>query len=653
MKKILPLLALLFWGAASPTLQAQTRDNGRDYAVFFVASAYQNGWTTLSEAPAEVQAIAAELRARYGFSVRIVRAANRDSIEQALSRYKVLRYGPQDQLLLFFSMHGIREGNKKGYLIPENGLQSDPVYKTWFSHDQLADIAATIPCPRVLVAIDACHSGLFGGHRGDKTPKPVWETEEYKCRERLRLAFANDQKTRKYVTAGGDQRVPAASRFAARWLAALRNEGGDDGLLSFRELMTYLDEYIDPRPTEGDFDPATAGDFVLVKKGGCADLEEAERTAVPEKPKPETEVKTAPPTAPGSKPSELTLEERRKDLADFQQAQKTNTTDAYEKYLRDHPKGLFRAKSEAARLQILDERRKEKERQEAAERQKRLEEEDDLDWQIAQTDGSPAALRQYLTDHPEGSHRSEAEALLLDPLELVLVRGGTFKMGCTSEQQDCGNDEKPAHDVTLSDFEIGRYEVTQKLWTDIMGNNPSYFKNCDQCPVEQVSWDDVQEFLKKLNAKFPGRNYRLPTEAEWEYAARGGGKNVMFGNGKNIIDPKEINFNASEGNKTPYSVVGEYRGKTVPVGSLNSPNALGLHDMSGNVWEWCEDDWHGDYKGAPSNGRAWVDSPRGSGRVLRGGSWDAHPQVCRVADRSSDSPDYRFYFIGFRLARTN
>ena len=106
---------------------------------------------------------------------------------------------------------------------------------------------------------------------------------------------------------------------------------------------------------------------------------------------------------------------------------------------------------------------------------------------------------------------------------LIFVKGGTFTMGCTSEQTDCGGDEKPTHTVTLDDFYIGKYEVTQKLWKHVMGNNPSTAsKNCDECPVETVSWEEVQDFIQKLNAQNPGRQYRLPTEAEWEKAARGG-----------------------------------------------------------------------------------------------------------------------------------
>jgi formylglycine-generating enzyme required for sulfatase activity len=228
-------------------------------------------------------------------------------------------------------------------------------------------------------------------------------------------------------------------------------------------------------------------------------------------------------------------------------------------------------------------------------------------------------------------------------IEMVFVKGGTFTMGCTAEQgSDCYSDENPAHQVTVSDFYMGKYEVTQKQWRAVMGSDPPElrFKGCDDCPVERVSWNDIQEFIKKLNQK-TGKKYRLPTEAEWEYAARGGvethGRASEKYAGSNNID--DVAWYSENSNS-----------KTHAVGQ-KQPNELGLYDMSGNVWEWCAD-WYdeGYYKNSPQNNPQGPAS--GSSRVMRGGSWNDYPQHCRVANRYGYSPGLRSSDIGFRLSRS-
>jgi formylglycine-generating enzyme required for sulfatase activity len=218
-------------------------------------------------------------------------------------------------------------------------------------------------------------------------------------------------------------------------------------------------------------------------------------------------------------------------------------------------------------------------------------------------------------------------------IEMVSVKGGTFTMGGTPEQGSDGfDDEKPAHRVTVGNFRIGRYEVTQAQWKMVTGSNPSYFKGAD-LPVEQVSWDDVQEFIRKLN-KQTGRHYRLPTEAEWEYAARGGSRSKGYKySGSNDIDDVAW-YNGNSGRSTH------------KVGT-KEPNELELHDMSGNVWEWCRD-WYGRYgDSAQTNPRR---ASSGSARVLRGGSWDFAAQLARSANRIRSVPGSRSRNLGFRLA---
>jgi formylglycine-generating enzyme required for sulfatase activity len=226
------------------------------------------------------------------------------------------------------------------------------------------------------------------------------------------------------------------------------------------------------------------------------------------------------------------------------------------------------------------------------------------------------------------------------PPAMVFVRGGTFMMGATSEQSDAYlGDEMPVHEVTLSDFYIGKYPVTQKQWVTVMGINPSLYKGNLSLPVEMVSWSDVQEFIKKLNI-ITGKQYRLPTEAEWEYAARGGADSRGFKYaGSNCIH--DVAWYADNSDEM-----------TQPVG-FKRPNELGIYDMSGNVCEWVND-WHGGYTAeAATNPTGPATS--GEGRVVvRGGNWDSSARYCRVSCRYSHVPHSkrlsRFSHLGFRLA---
>lgn len=221
-------------------------------------------------------------------------------------------------------------------------------------------------------------------------------------------------------------------------------------------------------------------------------------------------------------------------------------------------------------------------------------------------------------------------------LEMVHVAGGTFTMG-DDKDADKNNCE---HQVTVKTFEIGKYEITQADWREVMGSDPPelHNKGCDDCPVEGVSWDDIQVFLKKLNAK-TGKNYRLPTEAEWEYAARGGGSSRMTKYaGSNDLD--KVAWYSSN-----YSIGNTFgsRKTTRPVGT-KAPNELGIYDMSGNVFEWCQDKY-GPYPGC-STSKGMSES-----RVLRGGSWDAVVDDCSVRRRINASPRIRYDINGFRLAQ--
>lgn len=250
-------------------------------------------------------------------------------------------------------------------------------------------------------------------------------------------------------------------------------------------------------------------------------------------------------------------------------------------------------------------------------------------------------------------------------LEMVAIPPGEFMMGSSdADVQRAYQDAKryddkaemrwftretPQHRVRINYwFYAGKFEVTQAQWRAVMGNNPSKFKDCDECPVEQVSWNDAVDFCRKLSAR-TGREYRLPSEAEWEYAARAGGT-MPFAFG-DTLTPEIVNY---DGNY-PYAntTKGTYRQKTVTAGSLGVANGFGLYDMHGNVWEWCQDWYHESYAAvaddAPTDGSAWLSGGEQKYRVLRGGSWRNDATSLRSANRLRLAPDNRVGNYGFRV----
>jgi formylglycine-generating enzyme required for sulfatase activity len=226
-------------------------------------------------------------------------------------------------------------------------------------------------------------------------------------------------------------------------------------------------------------------------------------------------------------------------------------------------------------------------------------------------------------------------------LEMIKIPAGSFLMGteeaevirlCKEYETDWYKNEMPQHRVNLQEFYLGKYPVTQEQYQAIMGNNPSYFRNNPKNPVENVGWNDAQEFCQKLSEK-TGKKYRLPNESEWEYACRAGTQtHYYFGDDEKVLGE--------------YAWYGENsESKTHPVGQ-KKPNDWGLYDMSGNVCEWCEDSWHDNYQKAPTDGTTW-NGDQNDYRVLRGGSWGSYPGGCRSPYRSIF--DYSFINYGFRV----
>lgn len=244
---------------------------------------------------------------------------------------------------------------------------------------------------------------------------------------------------------------------------------------------------------------------------------------------------------------------------------------------------------------------------------------------------------------------TELPSVIFDGIEFVQIPAGYFIMGSPEDEVGRYGSESPQHTVNIKNpFYLGKYPVTQKQWEKVMGSNPSFFKG-DDLPVESVSWDDVQEFIKKLNEIKGIDKYSLPSEAEWEYACRAGTTTMYF-----FGDDESKLWNyAWHGD---YSAEERYKNKnkilkkgTHPVGR-KLPNSFGIYDMHGNVCEWVQDRWHSNYNGAPSDGSAWEDGDS-SDRVLRGGSWSDLARICRSANRHWQAPRNRLNYVGFRLLR--
>ena len=245
------------------------------------------------------------------------------------------------------------------------------------------------------------------------------------------------------------------------------------------------------------------------------------------------------------------------------------------------------------------------------------------------------------------------------PLHMVLIPGGRFFMGSPDNEAQRSDREGPQHQVSVPKFLMGRYPVTQAQWQAVtklrqieheLKPNPSRFKG-DDLPIESVSWYEAVEFCDRL-ANHTGRPYRLPSEAEWEYACRAGTTTPFhFGD---TISTEVANYKGNytyNGNYTyGDSSKGEYHNSTIPIGRLNNASAYGLCDMHGNVYEWCQDHWHGNYEGAPTDGSAWIEGGDTGSYVRRGGSWRCPAPDCRSAYRLNDTPEDHYDEIGFRVS---
>lgn len=617
---LLPLFAICAFSSthnAPPALRP-----GKDLALFFAVSDYSY-WSKLKNPVTEAEAIAKELRDHYGFATEVVKDPTKAQIQAKIEEYRRKTYAADAQLLIFFTGHGeYLESTREGFFVPKEARRDDASQDSYLSYLRLQRWIETLPCRHILLAIDACYSGTFSddialkGEPGKRPNQGDWRDQF--------IQNSLQYRSRIFMASGAKVRTPDQSAFAAQFLTALRSFGGDDQLINITELWSYVQRAKpDPCLTRfggGDTGHEPGGEFLFV-------LETAKEPTAPTDP----------------------------DQATWNSVQKQNTPDAYAYYLEAYPGGRYRA-------QALDERA----------------------WLLAARQNTAAAYQVYLDTYTDGRHRDAALAKVKAPDDrtdhMALISGGSFQMG----SEDGEPDEKPVHRVTLSDFYLSRYEVTVAEfrafieadgyqtdaekegnsygyegteWKLIAGRNwrhdPEGKPAPDNHPVINVSWNDATEYCKWISQK-TGLSYRLPTEAEWEYAAGNGAKHTKYSWGNSDPTGRKGGNVADETGKKKFSGWTIFSGYTdgfvftAPVGSFDA-NDFGLFDMTGNVWEWCSD-WKDAYSSGAQTNPTGPSS--GSYRVLRGGSWYDAPQDCRVAYRSDFAPGFSYDFAGFRLART-
>ena len=629
---------------------------GKDIALFFAVETYAihgHGLRNLQNPIENAEAIAALLKTQYGFETEVVKNPTLDVIEQKLLAYKekfAKNHFPYDgQFFVFFSGHGNRE-LKNGYFL---AADSDPtrMYRTAFGYEYWREWINEIDCKHILVAIDACFSGTFDPNWWNKPPGSLGKRPGELSEKQKLIADHDLYTTRWFFTSGTEVETPDHSNFAAKLLEALRSRGGNDLILTSSEAWTHLQK-ARPHPWQGGFGKnERLSSFLFIDQKPLQNLTPAD-----------------PSVADGLA----------QDLNAWKTAKGCGTSICYEAYLDAFPAGEFRtvAIAEIRRLDSETKRRQE-----------------DLTWEIAKTKNTVKGYEKYKSSYPYGRYAAEANRRMADlknapvktnkssnigytdgfeyfPALMMLIKGGTFQMG----SKEMGKDEKPVHFVTVSDFFLAKYEVTNaefvkflnengnqaeggKEWVNLSGNYSSekcriqkrgstftVERGYENHPIIYVSWFGAIAYTKWLSKK-TGKKCRLPTEAEWEYAAGGGARRRTKWAG---TDKESQLYNFANYYEIDSSDKGGYE-YTAPVGRFQS-NKLGLFDMSGNVWEWCSDWYDAEYyKSSPAKNPQGPAS--GSSRVCRGGSWSIDPYNCRTTYRNRSTSSGRSPFIGFRVAQ--
>ncbi|MEO1418573.1 MAG: SUMF1/EgtB/PvdO family nonheme iron enzyme [Bacteroidota bacterium] len=602
--RILLLITAILTLSLTPASKQPDVRQGKDYALFFACNSYQN-LENLKNPIQNARDIGSILERDYGFQKEIIPNPGLSKIRSVLARYQqdfaTGRKNPNGQLLIFFTGHGKVE-YENGFFIPSDGNPED-LYTTGFNYAYWRNFINNLNCQHILVAVDACFSVRFDPKwRGSKNPD-FTRPGELSAQDKMLVQHRTKKARILFTSDGNEKETPDRSNFAKRFQEGLLSKGNGDNILTSTELYTFV-ETASPTPHCSDFgDDEVGSSFLFFRQ-------------------------------------EEDISGLETDLQAWETAQSLNILSAYQYYKSQHPRGDF--------IDLADKKIADLKRQA-----------DISAWGRTKRINTPAAYRTYLSQHPSGIYAEVAQTKINTPLpQMIYIQGGSFQMG----SEKGASDEKPVHKVTLSNFYMAETEVTNAQYMAFVnatnshhpewmekgnkynvktGTNSHYKKlgkalSADAHPVVGVSWNDAIAYCQWLS-KETGQRFRLPTEAEWEYAAGGGTSDGTTYAG------------TSSGNIDAYAVYeGNSSNRTNSVKS-KLPNSLGLYDMSGNVWEWCSD-WFRDYPSTPQINPQGSSS--GSSRVLRGGSWYDTARSCRVAARGSDLPSSRYGNGGFRLARS-
>jgi len=601
--------------AATRGIEVKARATGATVALYAESHAlvigvsdYTGGWPSLRGVREDIPAVKAALE-RQGFAVEVAMDPDRDGLDRAFRSF-IARHGqkPDNRLLFYYAGHGhtmkLAYGGQMGYLVPREAPNPN-IDPSGFQGSALAmqtveTYALTIQSKHALFVFDACFAGaIFDATRAipeviaEKTGRPV----------------------RQFITSGtADQQVPDTSIFRRQFEAALAGEGDldRDGYVTGAELGQFLETQVTnysrraQTPRYGKLrDPLLdKGDFVFALPGAAA---------------------------PTSAPAAAAPGAASVDALVWSGIQASANARDFEIFARSYPNSPF-APFARARLEEL------RAGQVAAVRP-------------APVPAAPSPVQPAVGVYPRTFKPGDTFKDCPDCPEMVVVPAGAFDMGDLDGSGQ--SHEKPVHRVTIPrPFAVGKYEVTQAEWVAVMGSNPSHLKG-DRNPVEQVSWNDAKEFVKRLSAK-TGKSYRLLSEAEWEYAARAGSRTKYpFGDSESgLCEYGNVADLTAKEKNSGWTVASCRDGhvETAAVGSFK-PNAFGLYDTVGNVWEWVEDCYNDSYNGAPTDGGAWT-AGNCAVRVLRGGSWNDEPRGVRSALRNRYDTDFRIIYLGFRVART-